>query len=126
MKIRLLLVLSVVLAFGVAVSAVSAGEGSPRNPRKLCTKGSWQKQGFKSEDKCLSYLENAKVDCQSVGGTFGADTQTTNNLGKVGWTCNGDGVTGNVSTVLVPDCNLGWVFQILGTEGVPAFTCFRI
>jgi len=80
-------------------------EGSPPNPRKLCTKGHWQQLGFKSEDKCLNALQSAKQSCRSVEATFGVDNQTTAfPTGTVLWTCNGDGVTGDVADVLFTDC----------------------
>ena len=77
----------IVFALGVAVSAASAGEGNPPNPRKLCTKGNWEQwtglnggQKFKSEDKCLNYVLGSgasarffqtALDCDAVGGAFG-------------------------------------------------------
>ena len=129
MRFRLLLVLSIVLAFGVAVSAALAGEGTPPSPRKLCTKGHWQQQGFKSESKCVNFLQSVQQDCRSVEGKFGADNQTGNNLTKVLWTCNGDGVTVDFfENVLAPACfilgnSASW--SLNGTQGVSAMTCFR-
>jgi hypothetical protein len=130
MRLRLLLALSVVLALGVGVSGALAGEGSPPNPRKLCTKGHWQQLGFKSEDKCLNALQSAQQDCKSVEGTFGADNQTTFFPGaKVLWTCNGDGVTDDFAVeVLFPDCFFfgnAAGFTSNGTQGDPAMTCAR-
>ena len=79
--------MEIVFALGVAVSAASAGEGNPPNPRKLCTKGNWEQwtglnggQKFKSEDKCLNYVLGSgasarffqtALDCDAVGGAFG-------------------------------------------------------
>jgi hypothetical protein len=128
--IRLLLVLSIVLVFGVAVSAALAGEGNSPSPRKLCAKGLWEQQGFKSESKCVNALQSVQQDCRSVEGKFGADNQTANNLFKVLWTCNGDGVTFDFfDTVLVADCFIfgnGATWNLAGTQGVSAMTCFRM
>jgi hypothetical protein len=130
MRLRLLLVVSIVLAFGVAVSGALAGEGSPPSPRKLCTKGHWQQQGFKSESKCVNFLQSVQQDCKSVEGKFGADNQNGTVAGaKVLWTCNGDGVTDDFAdNVLFPACFIlgntaSW--SLNGTQGVSAMTCFR-
>jgi hypothetical protein len=125
MRLRLLLVLSIVLAFGVAASVASAGS-DPSSPRKLCTKGHWQQNGFKSEDKCMSYLQFVEAKCRSVGGTFGVDNQVTFVVvGHVLWTCNGDGLTIDFATTeLFPDClkvGTGAAFQ----GDASAMTCFR-
>src|SRR6476469_9558268 len=129
MRFRLPLVLSIVLVFGVAVSAALAGEGSSPSPRKLCAKGHWQQQGFKSESKCVHSRQSVQQDCRSVEGKFGADNQTANNLSNVLCTCNGDGVTCDLfDTVLAADCftfGNSAVWNLDGTQGVSAMTCFR-
>lgn len=129
MRLRMLVVLSVLLALGIAVSGALAGEGSPPSPRKLCTKGHWQQQGFKSESKCVNVLQSVQQECRSVEGKFGTDNQTANDVDKVLWTCNGDGVTADFfGNVLAPDCfffgnSAAW--NLNGTQGVSAMTCFR-
>jgi hypothetical protein len=61
---------------------------------------------FKSESKCVNFLQSVQQDCKSVEGKFGADDQTGALTGaKVLWTCNGDGVTNDFAeNVLFPDC----------------------
>jgi hypothetical protein len=108
MKLWLLLVLSAVLALGVAVSAASAGEGSPPNPRKQCAKGRWQEwvkpDGtplFRSENKCLNYVHSggtlplqtkskSQLDCEALGGTFSTDPASNHVTpnGTFLWSCN--------------------------------------
>ena len=127
--LRLLLVLSVVLGLGVGVSDALAGEGSPPNPRELCTKGHWQQVGFTSESKCLNFLQSAQTDCKSAQATFGADNQTGLSFSTLLWTCNGDGILNDdVLDMLNSDCfHFGEVSVVngKGTGGVTAYSCFR-
>jgi hypothetical protein len=55
--LRLLLLVSVVLALGVGVSGALAGEGNPPNPKKSCTNGHRHKQGVKRKSKCSNGVQ---------------------------------------------------------------------
>src|SRR5262249_12640528 len=63
--LRLLIVLSVVLALGVGVSSASAGEGKPPNPKKPCTKGHSHKQGLNKKSKCSNAVHSVRQQAAS-------------------------------------------------------------
>jgi hypothetical protein len=77
----------------------------------------------------VNFLQSVQQQCRSVEGTFGADNQTGNNLSKVLWTCNGDGVAADFfEAVLASDCFIfgnSAAWNLNGTQGVSAMTCFR-
>jgi hypothetical protein len=141
-RLRPLLVLCAVFALTVGVAAATAGDGGNSANAKKCQKGGWQTlirsdgTTFANQDACVSYAaqggtlttkSRSQLDCESFGGTFGADNQTIQ-PGTVLWTCNGNGVTLETNETLLPDCfadgGVTAAWQLEGTQGVSAFSCF--
>jgi hypothetical protein len=104
MRLRMVLVVCAALALTVGAATATAGGGNSANA-KACQKGGWQSLHpsgggvFKNEGDCVSYLArggtlvgDSRHDCESVGGTFSTDQNTSFivlNPGSVLWTCNG-------------------------------------
>jgi hypothetical protein len=152
MKLRWsLFLLCAVFALTVGVATANAEKGGNSANAKLCQKGGWENlyrsedaTSFGSEAECVSYgaqggtlttKTKAQLDCESVGGTFGADDRMNTEPpagSTLAWTCNGGGVTREFFTaVLVPDCfsrdgsqSAVWTSFGNGTPGVLASSCY--
>lgn len=142
---KLLTVALVALYAGLAAPAALSVKG--RNAElNRCKNDGWQSlytstgAPFADQGACVSYVargggltttitSRSQLDCESLGGTFGADDQTFDIQGfAVLWTCNGNGISADDAMSLDSDCNLDGglhtTWFLVGTEGVSAYTCF--
>lgn len=93
MRMRMLLVLSAVVALAVVASASGAPGGYSENAKK-CQKGGWanlvraDQTPFANPGECVSYAAKggtlgtkpqAQIACESLGGTYSTDPSTDQN-----------------------------------------------
>ena len=146
MRKLLLVTLAASCAAVVIAPPGLAANGGNSESAKLCQKDGWRSlytsagTPFADQGACVSYAAQggtlttraktkSQLDCESLGGTFGADDQTGDTRSLL-WSCNGNGVTADAAMFLLDeDCFFydgggGTTWVLVGTQGVSAYSCY--